>query len=274
MFCRKCGKELSNDSKFCNSCGTAVDGEITTGAKSFLTQRRQTENADWKGKLMIIFSVFSAIGIVLPVITIKLFYRSNSYAVIDLVTAVGSDSEMSEMLAEVGLESTEFGMLMFFALAFAILALSFGIGILINKKRGVSENGLIPMAKATSQMGLVYAILMLIAVYYANDETKEYMMGMSVFSLSIWGWLQLIIPIINIFVLINGRVSKMNMQSVEDGNSSGEKICPKCGTRFMFGNQCPECGGLKVEKRICKMCGTQYEKGVQCPECGSTLIEK
>lgn len=28
MFCKKCGKEISNNAKFCNRCGTSVSGEV------------------------------------------------------------------------------------------------------------------------------------------------------------------------------------------------------------------------------------------------------
>lgn len=241
MFCRKCGKELSDDSKFCNSCGTAVDGEITRTHS--IEQKVGAENLDWKSMLMMIGFFFSAIGAFLPCISIKIWWNKKTYTLIDMAGLLSKKSKMSEMMTEFGLEGDigEIKFVLLLAIVFAGFALIFGIGILVNMSRGVRKEGLIPMGQATSRMGFAYALSMIIFVSLVDEATAEYMSGMEVFSISFWLVLQLVVPFINLGVCVKS-VRKHSAVAVK------EKICPKCGTRFMFGNECPECGSTLIEK--------------------------
>ena len=57
----------------------------------------------------------------------------------------------------------------------------------------------------------------------------------------------------------------------ESSKTSGQVICPKCGTPFAAGEKkCPSCGETN-RLTLCKSCGAQMAKSAkQCPSCGSS----
>ena len=56
----------------------------------------------------------------------------------------------------------------------------------------------------------------------------------------------------------------------ESSKTSGQVICPKCGTPFAAGEKkCPSCGETN-RLTLCKSCGAQMAKSAkQCPSCGA-----
>lgn len=67
MFCRHCGKELSDDSKFCVECGTAVDG-----AK--MNVRVSINQNEWKKWCVFLCSLVSALGIFMPILIANTYW--------------------------------------------------------------------------------------------------------------------------------------------------------------------------------------------------------
>lgn len=71
MNCKKCGKEIDENSKFCKNCGTSVISETNY----------KTENIenDSNANILCIFSLVLnyGIGLILEIITYKIGYRSN-----------------------------------------------------------------------------------------------------------------------------------------------------------------------------------------------------
>ena len=58
MFCKKCGKEVENDEKFCGKCGTQTD-EYTTDSNlpstNDFNQREKSTRKDWLVLLLLSF---------------------------------------------------------------------------------------------------------------------------------------------------------------------------------------------------------------------------
>ena len=54
MFCYKCGKEITDNSKFCSECGSAIEsidyGSIDKAKKSTWKRDRETSNSNKEGE--------------------------------------------------------------------------------------------------------------------------------------------------------------------------------------------------------------------------------
>ncbi len=62
MFCKNCGKEITDGTKFCNSCGTAV--ELATKAEEFQStlQKPKSKGKKIGGIVMTVLGGLSVLG--------------------------------------------------------------------------------------------------------------------------------------------------------------------------------------------------------------------
>ena len=71
MFCQKCGKELKENAKFCNYCGTSVSGEkpaqMTQEVQDESLGSKITSHIDKKVKMLVIelIAVIVVLGLTL-----------------------------------------------------------------------------------------------------------------------------------------------------------------------------------------------------------------
>lgn len=80
MFCQYCGKEISNDTKFCPNCGQAVNGNNSNGyyqntnSNNNSFQAVKSEENAAIGILAIVFSVIGGwIGLVFSIIGLCIY---------------------------------------------------------------------------------------------------------------------------------------------------------------------------------------------------------
>ncbi|MDL2287512.1 zinc-ribbon domain-containing protein [Eubacteriales bacterium OttesenSCG-928-G02] len=87
-FCNKCGSEVSDESKFCPSCGSSL-GEGKTSEVEVLPEVKPAENdlstLPIVAIIKIVAAVFAFIFLFLPWYKVDLFYLENSYSVFDNV---------------------------------------------------------------------------------------------------------------------------------------------------------------------------------------------
>lgn len=63
MFCKYCGKEITEGKKFCAECGNSVDEVVKSPAQDFNQSQQQTINSNPKGDDTKVYKILSYIGI-------------------------------------------------------------------------------------------------------------------------------------------------------------------------------------------------------------------
>ena len=65
MYCKKCGKELNNDERYCPICGTEQDSQVTLNGDPFDMPPQVEEK-----KPLRVWSIFSTIGKILGIVSL------------------------------------------------------------------------------------------------------------------------------------------------------------------------------------------------------------
>lgn len=63
MFCKNCGTQLSDGAKFCNSCGTSINGTPSTSANASPVSSKNTKKKSPIGIIAIVIIVIAAIAL-------------------------------------------------------------------------------------------------------------------------------------------------------------------------------------------------------------------
>lgn len=85
MFCPKCGKEVTNGSRFCSSCGANLDGQVASGAtparpvpptKSNIQRQAAVKNTTSSGRG---WGTASWVFIILQVLLLAFFFINKAF---------------------------------------------------------------------------------------------------------------------------------------------------------------------------------------------------
>lgn len=241
MFCKNCGKEFGNDTKYCPSCGTSVDDEKMNAYFS-------ESNSELKKWVTIVCSLISAVGIFLPILIANTFWWEGvdmSFSLFDFFGLFNKESDVYEIFAGFWDDNNMgiFYLLPILAVLVAASTTLVGIGLLIDVNRKVNTEAVMSTGSIIAKMGVVYSVATIIFMYIENRQARVYLDGdvMQFFELTFWGWLLLIVAIVNLCVSNSGVKQHA-------ANAGGGKVCPKCGKKYRIGTRCPACGVELVEK--------------------------
>lgn len=271
MYCRECGKQLREDSKFCNQCGTKVEKEavnvsdVTTntvvkpkkqpqkswyeeigavdvnnyGKNNVSYNATNNDNEGMNYLFMTISMIWLAISGFMPII--DGFFGDEGFTFIDI-------GDVLELLFDYGFNDD-----LLMAIAFMCKA-SFIVGIILALVYFVKLLALYRDSEAICKISLIATILLaiptvvvFIAQLIINSKANEIFSGAKVLSFSAFGWITLVVIIMNIIISRNFML--MSYRKRYRINSGA------------------------VFQKTCLICRTKYE-GVSCPDCGSSMIMK
>ncbi len=112
MFCRKCGKEIQADSKFCSGCGTSVgEGFASSSSHSSYSPQGKYETQKYNAMAIIGFA-FAAVPFAIPMGTIAI--PSAVVAVVLSIIALGQIKATQEKGKVFAILGIIFGIIMLF----------------------------------------------------------------------------------------------------------------------------------------------------------------
>lgn len=134
MYCRRCGKQLSEDSRFCPNCGERV--EIIEESKHVEPEIVQTDEekeprGPWKAFAIagLAIGIFSIIGCMIPYVNLNVIYVGQIGIAL---SALGLNSKVNHQKAKIGLTLSIIGLAVAIVMyiVFIILASFFEIAIM------------------------------------------------------------------------------------------------------------------------------------------------
>jgi len=199
MFCRHCGKELSDDSKFCIECGTAVDG-------TKMDTRVSINNTEWKRWVVLGCSLVSALGIFMPILIANTYWGCGynlSFNLLNFFELFHTDSDIYSLLIDDFFDEGRIRMIALVPILIAVLAaVTTLIGVVLLFNVTGSTEDVISIGKVIAILGIIYPVFTAIFIFIENRiylwvYPDEYM---QFFELTVWEWLLLIVAVINLCV--------------------------------------------------------------------------
>lgn len=255
MFCSQCGKQIDDNAKFCKYCGKLLNSQNKSIVNAPTHYKDQADSAMMihltpkiiYALLMIASTVFTALGGLIPSISISFWSYSKECSVKDIWKLLSS-------LEDWGVDIVQFQMSMIVISCAYILSAIAGVIMLVALLNGKKKYDLVNPALVGSWACVIADIIMISECIGVNKITAEELYGVELFEIPLMGWLLLIIPLINIFVFTRGYL--------------GENSARKTSQNFQKENE------RIVEEKVCMVCKTRYTLGSKCPKCGSTAVEK
>lgn len=193
-FCGSCGKEVADDVKFCPHCGNdtgvaasdAGSAQVVPGAKAQMDVFRIVS--------LVIMGI-TMLSIFLPTLTMKVWFVKESVNIFYLWKA-------------------KLGFLFYVVLVIATLAciacIALGAKVyydIIKKNSSANEKQMIHLAMWSEVVAMV-AVLIISWIMNADAD-------MNICSLGFFGWVMLILSLLNIFVVTNKNVTDKIMGAIK-----------------------------------------------------------
>lgn len=265
MFCVNCGKDLQGyeDSKFCPFCGGAVNGTsagVSGGSKksgnnnsiniSIPTSFQIPSVNNPKRIVLIGLTAFSALGIFFPFVN---FFVSGfgystsgqtSYTVMQLFKQV---SNIEKTLFDYGIDlnlSTVRFMLFLIILAFII---SIIVG-LISLYNALLEKNYI--AADDCAVGTAISSAAGVAILWIGTSMINSQIADAIGDAGDWFGIKasvtlsplvFILLVANVITFVLAKTIPVDSSETKKMSVAGNKVCNRCGERFMCGDKCPSC---------------------------------
>lgn len=277
MFCKNCGGELAEGTKFCKYCGTALNSGSAAQQSSQATNQTSNTNsnpyvynnvqmnqpasvpyggnAGAQTKKLILMLVMAAITIFLALgglwktLVSEGYWRSEAVSLMEVFDML----EIEELFEAIGegygdmvleaLFSTEMGLYMlvfFLAGIFSVVSLISGVIFVFKLIGGSSGTGLARSARSVGRWQLVSMILLIAFMLLMKLEY-----GVLGVKFSFWGWAVLILPLVNSFGICNAY-ERACLAAAPDAYKMKERVCAQCNTYYSVGNRCPRCGSQSI----------------------------
>lgn len=280
MYCRECGKQLRDDSKFCYQCGTKVitelenqsddttsnittNNEVTanivqnTDVTSNVVQTNKVPQKSWYEEIgattneqiksyadkqnlgnsiliMTISLIWLAVSAFMPIIEVALWGETCSFFDI---------SDIIEILEEFDFGDGLLGTISFMCKVAFIIGIILVILYFVNLVKLYRDNEKIcNLSKYATILMSVPTLVILIEKLIIDSEVNKMFEGASLLKFTLYGWITIIVTIINMIVSCNCKETHYR----NDINRE-EKVCMLCKTRYM-GSSCPTCGSSLIVK--------------------------
>lgn len=93
MYCKRCGKEMADDARFCTSCGCyvdpAADGEVNGVDNRYLNFKKDDEGMDTATVILAILGFIIPLVGIIGAIAQLIGGKTKSAGIIGLVTFIG-----------------------------------------------------------------------------------------------------------------------------------------------------------------------------------------
>lgn len=270
MFCRYCGKALSDDqgSKFCPFCGKSIDGSETPRQASSINISLPTSlSGNLTGRVIGILALmgFGAFGFFWKIMRIeyealgelvgyymdddgsfslyqlwKLIYKAyralKKYAG-SYYGAISKSDEMSQVVTALIIIAIP-SVLFLLALLAAVFALYY-----LFLKNDTEE--FLNKAKTSAALGLISSVIVILLTLFLKASLNAESEGMgSLISNSLIFWALLVGYVVNL-VLCSQEQGQYYIQ--QKGSAMREKTCTVCKERFITGTRCPKCGSSSYD---------------------------
>ncbi len=255
MFCSQCGKQIEDNAKFCKYCGNLLNSQnksIVNTPTHYKGQADPVMMVHLTPKiiyalLMIACTIFSALGGLIPSISVSLWSYSKECSVRDIWKLLSS-------LEDWGLDIEGFRMVLLVITGGYLVSAIAGVVMLLALLQRKKKYSLANPALVSAWTCIAADAVMILTRIAMNAKIAEELYEMEIFSTPAMGWLLLIIPMINAFFFVRGYL--------------GEDILGTVSQSFQKENE------RIVEEKVCMVCKTRYTLGSKCPKCGSTAVEK
>ena len=268
MYCKYCGKMISDDATFCSCCGKPQNHseKISSGLKiDKLTN--QTINENVCVVLTIVLSALTLITYIMPWLVLEAgIFGSEQMSALWVITNMFRDSPDDGSIIL-------WWVLTLFAIIAAIMHI-ITIFVAATKRKGFLSNGI-----TSGILTLVLSILVMIIILVLKMQAEQEWGGASSF-------FHFGIGLVSCFVL---SILEMACCYRLSGNITGDElksdrnvVCADCGTQYVritAATVCPNCGSYHYKSDnsslddsiLCAYCGNRFmKKGAlaKCPRCG------
>lgn len=254
MYCSQCGKKIMDNANFCKYCGQPSNSEIPETKKTDITVDKAMSNDTLvlTNKsvyllMMIVSSMFTAAGGLLPTISVGMWGYSRECSVKDVWELLSS---LKDMGVDVDSFYLVFGLSSILYITSALAGIMV-IGALISGKKKYDLVNPVLVGAWTCILADGITIIWKMII---NHNTSDELYGIKIFSTPIMGWLLLIVPLVNIYIFVKGYLGEKIIYdsgaiTTEQTNReiTEEKVCMVCKTRYTLGSRCPKCGSTAVE---------------------------
>ena len=89
MFCKKCGREISDNAKFCPYCGQSTNKEVYNVEEQTIELRNKTKETSELNTITITFLIVTVITLVLSILNLIVWIKIIALALATALTGAG-----------------------------------------------------------------------------------------------------------------------------------------------------------------------------------------